>query len=63
MTDYEKIRLMMAIAKDAYKKREITIEVYINIIEEIEADFLNIQKKIEEKEIRELLNKYIANLP
>lgn len=62
MTDYEKIRLILALAKEAYANGEITLREYTIIVEDLDAFFLNVQKQIEEEEIRKLINKYIANL-
>lgn len=62
MTDYEKIRLLLALAKEARAKGEITLQAYSNIVKDLDAFFLDVQKQIEEEEFRELFSKYIANL-
>ena len=62
MTDYEKIRLILALAKEAYNKGEITLQIYTDIVKDLDTFFLKVQKQIEEEEIRKIFNTYIANL-
>ena len=63
MDEYEKIKVLLSAAKQAYANEEINPEEFLELLEEIEAYFLRVQKKIEEEEVRKILNKYIANLP
>ena len=63
MDEYEKIKVLLSAAKKAYANEEINSEEFLTLLEDIEAYFLSVQKKIEEEEVRKILNKYIANLP
>lgn len=62
MYAYKKIRLLLAGAEILYDKGKITPELYLSIVENIEAYFLSVQKKIQEESIKEILDNYIATL-
>ena len=59
MREYEEIKLMLSAAEQLYATGKISREKCLALIEEIEDYFISIQKKIQEEEIREILNKYI----
>ena len=63
MDEYEKIKVLLSAAKKAYANEEINSEEFLMLLEDIEAYFLSVQKKIEEEEVRKILNKFVANLP
>lgn len=63
MHEYEKIRLMLSAAEQLYDDGEISREECLVLLEEIQVYFKSVQKKIQEEEIKEILNKYLTDLP
>jgi hypothetical protein len=59
---YEKIKIMLSAAKESYNKGEITSEMYLSLVENIEKDFLALKKEIDDENARRMLNKYISKI-
>jgi hypothetical protein len=59
MLEYEKLKLELAIVNECYDEGSITAEECLTLVKSIESDFLRLQKKEKEEEIRSILNRYL----
>ena len=60
---YKKIKMLLNHVEELYEKDEINTETYIAVIENIEKDYINIKKEINEENAKAILNDYISKLP
>ena len=57
-----KLKVMIKMARKTYLEGQIEQHEYIQLVDRIEADFLNIVEQLEEKEMSEILDEYILDI-